>query len=140
MTRRLGLCGFVIAFCGVFFWLRTTSTFARVEARGDDVRAVAATSGLALEEVMALLDLGDGHTPTPELMRLARRVVAARRAHGDLGLAVAAVFGHDVLVQQLLSEPAASPALARLRARPEGLVATRYLTMVERYRAAASPR
>ncbi|MEZ5963828.1 MAG: hypothetical protein R3F56_08290 [Planctomycetota bacterium] len=136
MTRRRGLALFAVGFCALFFWLRATSTFARVEARRADAVAVAKASGLDVAEVLALLDLGEGRTPTPELERVARRVVAARRSHGDLGLAVAAVFGHDALVQQILVEESERPAAERFRALPEGLVATRFLTMVGRYREA----
>lgn len=141
MTRARGLSLFVVAFVAVFFGLRSTSTFARVEARLDDVRVVAAATGLREAEVMALLDLGDGRTSRDDLTALAARVVRARAKREELGLAVAVALGHGELVRRLEADAAPTPVLARLRARPEGLQITRFLTMVERYRAAqAAPR
>jgi hypothetical protein len=136
VTRGRALALFSIVFVTAFFGLRSTSTFARVEARVDDVRAVAAESGLLEEEVMALLDLVDASATRADLSVLAARVARARVEHGELGLAVAVALGHRVLVRELEAEPSPSPPLARLRARPEGLQVTRFLTMVERYRAA----
>lgn len=140
MTRRQGIVAFVAAFAASFFWLRSTSTFARVEARLADAEAIATSSGLDVVEVMALLDLGEGRTPTDELSLQAERVARARREHGELGLAVAVAFGHGALVRRLLAEDGAGSALARLRARREGILVTRYLTMVERYAGARDRR
>lgn len=136
MTPARALGAFAVLFCATFALLRSTSTFARVEQRLDDVRRVAADSGLRVPEVMALLDLGEGRLSLAELGRVAREVARARDELGDLALAVAAVRGHVALVEELAQDASPAEALRQLRARPEGLVATRFLTMVDRYAAA----
>jgi hypothetical protein len=136
VSRRRGLLLFAVVFCAAFSWLRATSTFARVEGRIAEVRAAAARSGLEEAEVMALLDLGEGRTPSEQLTELATEVARARDQLGATGLAVAAVLGHGDLVRTLRAGASPADALAALQARREGLVATRFATMAERYRAA----
>lgn len=116
--------------------VRSTSTFASVTRRLDEAAAVASRLALPTEEVLALLDLSPD-ADEDALGSSAARVQAERARLGDLGLAVAVVHGHGELVDAALLAAAGDPAKARARvqAAPEGLVVTRYLAMVERYRA-----
>lgn len=116
--------------------VRSTSTFASVTRRVDAAAAVAGRLDLATEEVLALLDLSPD--AADEALGLAAARLQTERARlGDLGLAVAVVHGLGELVEAALRAAAGDPAKARARvqAAPEGLVVTRYLAMVERYRA-----
>ena len=130
----LGVIGAVVV--ASVLVVRSTSTFASVTRRVDEAAAVAGRLDLPTEEVLALLDLSpevDEHA----LGRAAAQVQAERARLGDLGLAVAVVHGHGDLVEAALRAAAgdAAKARARVQAAPEGLLVTRYLAMVERYRA-----
>ncbi len=115
--------------------VRSTSTFAAVTRRADEVADVAQRAGLRPEEGMALLDLH----PDLDAAGFAAHVgevVRARARVSDLALAVAVAYGHGALVDAALAAEAGDAARARTRVRAthEGLVVTRFVAMVERYR------
>lgn len=116
--------------------VRSTSTFASVTRRLDEAAAVAGRLDLQTEEVLALLDLSP-EADEDALGLSAARMQAERVRLGDLGLAVAVVHGHGELVAAALraADGDAAQARARVQAAPEGLLVTRYLAMVDRYRA-----
>ena len=130
----LGVLGAVVVVSVLV--VRSTSTFASVTRRLDEVAAVATRLALPTEEVMALLDLSPD--ADADALGLAAAKVQTERARlGDLGLAVAVAHGHGELVAAALraADGDAAQARARVQAAPEGLVVTRYLAMIERYRA-----
>jgi hypothetical protein len=116
--------------------VRATSTFAAVTRRASEAEALAARVGLLPEEVMALLDLAP-ELGAEALALRATRVQTERVRLGDLGLAVAVVHGQAALVEAAVAASNGDLARARQRvqAAPEGLVVTRFLSMVDRYRA-----
>jgi hypothetical protein len=131
----LSCAAFTVLFVVAFFTLRATATFARVQARAGEAAVLAREFALADAEVLALLDLHEGRLSGAEWHGLCARVVAARAEFGDLGLGVAAAMGHAALVRSLCAGTTIEAARGALRARPQGLVMTRFLAMVERYRA-----
>lgn len=130
----LGVLGAVVV--ASVLVVRSTSTFASVTRRVDEAAAIAGRLDLPTEEVLALLDLSP-EVDADALAVVVANVQAERARLGDLGLAVAVVHGHGELVAAALHAADGDPAKARARvqAAPEGLLVTRYVAMVERYRA-----
>lgn len=130
----LGVLGAVVV--ASVLVVRSTSTFASVTRRVDEAAAIAGRLDLPTEEVLALLDLSP-EVDADALAVVVAKVEAERARLGDLGLAVAVVHGQGELVAAALHATDGDPAKARARvqAAPEGLLVTRYVAMVERYRA-----
>ncbi len=135
-SGRVYLALFLVAAAAAAFFLlrRDNSTFSAVELRMAEAHATAIRLQMPVEQVMALLDLGEGKLNAYEWVVKAEALKDAQVLYRELGLAVAAVHGQDKLVAELVGKGDPAAALVALRARPEGLVATRYLSMVERYR------
>lgn len=134
-SGRVYLALFLVAAAVVAFFIlrRETATFSKVELRMAEGLATAERLGMPPEQVLAVLDLNDSNLDAYQWVVKVEAMKEAQAKYGDLGLAIAAAQGQDKLVAELFAADAKN-APTQLRGRPEGLVATRYLAMVERYR------
>lgn len=142
MNRRCGswpwLGAAVLAFLATFLAVRQRSTFLTIEARAAGAAALAATHGLAVDDVLALHD-GLGADATSARLQAATATFAAERPRCGEPLAALLALGDDgaraAVAAALGAGASADAAWTALRVEPLALPALRFLELRRRFAA-----
>lgn len=140
MRRRFGSWPWLVlalgAFLLAFAWLRSASSFLRIEAELADARLVAAQAQLAVADALALRDL-IGVEAAPERWRQAALRLAELRAEFGVGLAAVALAGDGAAVRAALAAHGGDAAAAwqAFRSSPAAVPGLRFLALRERFAA-----
>jgi hypothetical protein len=128
------LAGIVAGFLVLFAVQRCTSPFLRIEGERELAEGVAADSGLAAVDVMALRELLGAGIDRRDLTARCAEFAQLRGRLGE-GLAAVALCGHAVLVDAAVREHGgdASKAWAAFLQRPEAASGVRFLQVRERF-------
>jgi hypothetical protein len=129
------LAGAAVAILIAFFWLRSRSTFLRIEAERPAAATLAGRHGLTLAEVFALRDLVGADAPPAAWERAAAAFPGLQRELG-VPLAAVALAGGEIWARnQRAGDADAEAAWQRARVAPEALPGLRFLALRDRFAA-----